>query len=164
MQSRIMICCMLVLTMCSCDSDQVFDKYESVEKRWHQDSLKVFQFDAPDTIHAYNLFVNIRNTNDYAYNNLYLIVEMQYPNGKVTNDTLQYKMAAPDGTLLGKGFSGIKENKLWYKGHEQPFKFTEEGNYKVSVQQAMRKNGNVNGEQLLEGITDVGFRIEKTTE
>lgn len=161
MQSRIIGCCLFLSIFFGCDNNQVFDSYHSVDNRWHQDSLKIFQFDAPDTINEYNLYVNVRNTNDYPFNNLYLIVEMQYPNGKVTNDTLQYKMAAPDGTLLGKGFTDVKENKLWYKGHSKPFKFTEEGSYKLSIQQAMRKNSAVNGAQFLEGITDVGFRIEK---
>ena len=70
-------------------------------------------------------------------------------------------MAAPNGELLGKGFSDVKESKLWYKGYENDFIFSEKGVYKVNVQHAMRKNGEIEGVQNLEGITEVGFRIEK---
>lgn len=91
---------------------------------------------------------------------MFLIVEMDYPNGKTVKDTLEYKMADPNGKLLGTGFTDIKENKLWYKGYKEPFVFNEVGTYKISIQHAMRQNGQVNGIDNLEGITDIGFRIE----
>jgi gliding motility-associated lipoprotein GldH len=86
---------------------------------------------------------------------------MDYPNGKIVKDTLEYKMADPSGKFLGTGFTDVKENKLWYKGHEKPFVFNETGEYKINIQHAMRQNGQVDGIENLEGITDIGFRIEK---
>jgi gliding motility-associated lipoprotein GldH len=155
----------LVMSSCffvtSCDSNAVFDVYKSVPSQWNKDSVASFNFKAPDTTKNYNLYVNLRNTNDYEFSNLFLIVELNYPNGKTVKDTLEYKMAAPNGELLGTGFSDIKENKLWYKGFKDPFKFSEEGDYIVNIQHAMRKNGVVNGISNLEGITDVGFRVEQ---
>ncbi|MDY2586428.1 gliding motility lipoprotein GldH [Winogradskyella aquimaris] len=145
----------------SCDSTVVYDEYKSVPNKWHKDSVATFAFKAPDTISNYNLYVNLRNTNDYAFSNLFLIVEMNYPNGKAVTDTLEYKMAAPTGELLGSGFTDIKENKLWYRGYKSQFKFTENGDYNVNIQHAMRKNGEVNGIDNLEGITDIGFRVER---
>ena len=59
------------------------------------------------------------------------------------------------------GATDIKENKLWYRGYNSTFKFSEEGDYRVDIQHAMRKNGNVSGVENLEGITDIGFRIEQ---
>ena len=152
-----------MILMSSCDSNRVFDAYQSVPNQWHKDSLISFKVTPPDSIKPYNLFVNIRNTNTYKFSNLYLIVEMVYPHGKTTKDTLEYLMAKPNGELLGKGTTDIKENKLWYKGHENPFVFKESGDYKINIQHAMRNNGDVNGVDKLEGITDVGFRIEATS-
>lgn len=147
--------------VCSCDSNRVFDEYKSVPNQWHKDSIISFNVIPPDSTNNYNLFVNLRNTNEYKYSNLFLIVEMDYPNGKIQKDTLEYKMADPNGKLLGKGFTDVKENKLWYKGFDRPFVFNESGEYKIKIQHAMRKNGQVNGIDNLEGITDIGFRIEK---
>ena len=155
----ILVCLLVVFT--SCDSNQVFDQYQSVSKQWSKGEIIEFSFQAPDSINPYNLYVNLRNNNDYKYSNLFLIVEMNYPNGKVTTDTLEYEMAKPDGTFLGSGFSDVKENKLWYKGYDIPFVFTENGHYKVNIQQAMRENGKTNGIENLQGILDIGFRIEK---
>ncbi|WP_422106721.1 gliding motility lipoprotein GldH [Winogradskyella sp.] len=150
-----------LLLITSCDSNAVYDDYKSVPNKWHKDSIASFNFKAPDTIDNYNLYVNLRNTNDYQFSNLFLIVELNYPNGKAVTDTLEYKMAAPNGELLGSGFSDIKENKLWYRGYKSLFKFSEHGEYLVNIQHAMRKNGDVNGVTNLEGITDIGFRVEK---
>ncbi|WP_115460827.1 gliding motility lipoprotein GldH [Winogradskyella aurantiaca] len=151
-----------LLVVCfSCDNKQVFDAYQSTDKRWHKDSIIQFQFQAPDTLNSYNLFVNLRNTHEYPYNNLYLITTLTFPHGKTIRDTLEYRMAAPNGELLGSGFSDIKENKLWYKGHMESFVFEESGDYTLGIQHAMRKNGSVDGDLFLEGVTDVGFRIEQ---
>ena len=101
---------------------------------------------------------NIRNTAKYEFSNLYLITEINFPNGKKIVDTLQYQMTDPSGNFLGKGFSHIKENKLFYK---ENVLFPSTGDYTVSVAYAMRKSGEINGITNLKGITEVGFRIEK---
>ncbi len=132
--------------------------YESVPEKWHKDSIITFKINPPDSTNTYNLFVNLRNNNAYKYNNLFLIVEMKFPHGKTLTDTLEYKMADPTGKFLGIGLMDIKENKLWYK---ENVVFKEKGIYQVNIQQAMRENGKVNGVLALEGITDIGFRIEK---
>ena len=141
----------------SCDSNHVFDEYKSVPNAWHKDSITSFKINPPDSIKPYNLFVNLRNTNTYKYNNIFLIVEMVFPHGKTITDTLEYRMADANGKLLGSGHTDIKENKLWYK---ENVVFNEKGEYIVRIQHAMRENGKVKGVVELEGITDIGFRIE----
>ncbi len=150
----------LSLLVVSCDKNRVYDTYKSVPNEWDKDSIISFKINPPDSTNAYNLFVNLRNTNDYKYNNIYLIVEMVFPHGKTIKDTLEYRMADPSGKLLGTGLMDVKENKLWYK---EDVVFKEAGEYTVNIQQAMRENGKVNGVVLLEGITDIGFRIETPT-
>ena len=141
----------------SCDSKQIFDEYKSVPNQWNKDSLISFTVTPPDSTNLYNLFINIRNTSDFKFNNLFLIAEMNFPNGKTITDTLEYQMAKPNGELLGEGFTDVKENKLWYK---EGVRFDEIGDYSIIIQHAMRNNGEVNGVDNLTGITDVGFRIE----
>ncbi|KAF2509135.1 gliding motility lipoprotein GldH [Flavobacterium foetidum] len=140
----------------SCDKKRVFDEYKSVGSAWHKDSIVTFDLPVLDSTKRYNLFVNLRDNNNYPFNNIFLIVALEMPNGFTRVDTLEYDMAAPDGTLLGNGFSDIKESKLFYK---ENVKFR--GKYKVNIKQALRESGKVPGVQELEGITDVGFRIEQ---
>jgi len=140
----------------SCDKKRVFDEYKSVGSAWHKDSIITFDLPVLDSTKRYNAFVSIRDNNNYPFNNLFLIVSMEMPNGFTKVDTLEYQMAEPDGTLLGNGFSDIKESKLYYK---EDVKFR--GKYKVHIKQAVRQSGKIPGVEALQGITDVGFRIEQ---
>ena len=161
-KNKYLLLSLLCALVFSCDDTRVFDEYQSLSGEWDKDSVVDFTVAAPDTTNTYNLYINLRNNNEYKYSNLYLIIELKYPNGKTIKDTLNYTMAKPDGTFLGTGFTEVKENKLWYKGYDTPFVFEESGDYNIKIQQAMRQNGSVNGIQKLEGITDVGFRIERS--
>ena len=148
---------LVLIVLVSCDKKRVFDEYKSVGNGWHKDSIVSFDLPALDVKKQYNLFLNIRDNNDYPFNNLFLIVSMEQPNKKTLVDTLEYQMANPDGSLLGEGFTDVKDSKLVYK---ERMKFTP-GAYKVYVKQAVRQTGKVSGVKELKGITDVGFRIEK---
>jgi gliding motility-associated lipoprotein GldH len=148
---------LIVFSLFSCDKKRVFDEYKSVEKSWDKDSIISFDLPKFDTNKNYDLFVNIRDNNDYPFNNLFLIVTLEQPDKVTKVDTLEYQMSNPDGTLLGEGFTDIKNSKLIYK---EKMKF-KAGNYKIHIKQATRQTGKVAGVQKLEGITEVGFRIEK---
>ncbi|MFM9824965.1 gliding motility lipoprotein GldH [Flavobacterium sp.] len=140
----------------SCDKKRVFDEYKSVGNSWHKDSIVSFDLPILDSAKRYNLFVNLRANNDYPFNNLFLIVSLEMPNGYTKVDTLEYQMANPDGEILGNGFTDLKESKLFYK---EKVRFR--GKYKVNIKQSLRESGKIQGKKNLEGITDVGFRIEK---
>ena len=148
---------LIIFSIISCDKKRVFDDYKSVGNAWIKDSIVEFDFKQEDTTKLYNLFVNLRANQSYQFNNLYVIISMERPGGLIKVDTLQYQMTHPDGSLLGDGFSDIKESKLFYK---ENLRFDTIGDYKVKIQQAVRQTGKIEGIQALEGITDVGFRIE----
>ncbi|GAA4275056.1 gliding motility lipoprotein GldH [Aquimarina gracilis] len=154
---RFILIVFTVISIIACDDKRVFDQYKTVSEAWEMDEKVSFSLPELDTLKPYNLFINIRNNNLYRYSNLFLISEMKFPNGKVVTDTLEYNMAAPNGEWLGTGFTDLKENKLWYK---ENVIFAEKGIYTITLQHAMRKNGEVGGIYSLEGITDIGFRIE----
>jgi gliding motility-associated lipoprotein GldH len=148
----------LLFMIVSCDKKQVFDEYKEFDGTWKKNKKVSFTFEQKDTTSVYNLFLNVRNNNEYPYNNLFLIVSLNQPGGKVLVDTLEYQMAFPDGTLMGTGFSDIKESKLWYK---ENYSFEKAGKYTLDIEHAVRQTGKVKGVQDLNGITDLGFRIEK---
>jgi len=150
---------LLFVSFTSCDANRVFDEYKSIsENSWNSKESVHFEFEITDTISRNNLFINLRNNNKYSFSNLFLISHLYFPNGKEIVDTLQYKMADVNGEFLGSGISDVKENKLFYKENVQ---FPVSGIYTINISQAMRKNGESKGIENLEGITDVGFRIEK---
>ncbi|MFH6992967.1 gliding motility lipoprotein GldH [Flavobacterium sp. FlaQc-48] len=147
---------LVAILLFSCDKKRVFDEYKSVGSAWNKDSIVTFDLPVLDSAKKYNLFINLRDNNNYPFKNLFLIVAIETPSGFTKVDTLQYEMADQDGNLLGNGFTDIKESKLFYK---EDVKF--KGKYKVHIKQAVRESGKIPGVQALEGITDVGFRIEQ---
>ena len=149
----------MLLIIVSCDKRSVFDDYKSVGNAWHKDSVVTFELPQLDAKKPYNLYINVRDNDDYPFNNLFLIVSLEQPNKQVKVDTLEYQMTNPDGTLLGDGFSDIKESKLFYKDKEN---FTQKGVYKIHIKHATRQTGKIEGVTSLPGISDVGFRIEST--
>ncbi|MES2487258.1 MAG: gliding motility lipoprotein GldH [Bacteroidota bacterium] len=150
----------LALLLCSCDKQRFFDEYKEFGGKWNKDSIVTFNVEQKDTVGKYNLYVTMRNNSKYPYNNLFLIVQMQQPGTNIARvDTLEYQMANPDGTLLGDGFGDVKESRLWYK---EKVRFPKAGNYKFTIQQAVRDANKIPGVEELEGVTDVGLRIEKT--
>ena len=143
----------------SCDTDTVFSSYAAIGDSWEKGEKKQFIFQAKDTINRYHVFITVRNNENYKFNNLFLIASMKFPDGKIIADTLEYAMAKPDGEWLGSGFTSVKESKLWYK---ENMVFPIPGAYYFSLEHAMRKNGVVAGIRQLEGITDIGIKIDKS--
>lgn len=158
-KNNIYVALILLISFISCDSKGVFNTYTAMPNRlWNQKEPVHFEFAIEDTISKNNLFITLRNNQDYKYSNLYLIAALNFPNGKKIIDTLQYKMTDKTGKFLGTGISEIKDNKLFYK---ENVRFPISGTFSIDIHQAMRKIGEVKGIEALEGITDVGFKIEK---
>ncbi len=107
--------------------------------------------DVLDTVSLFNLFVNIRNTGNYKYSNLFLFVDVFQPEGKIERDTIECILADSRGKWLGSSGSGsIWDNQILFN---RKARFPGVGKYVFRFTQAMR-------EKELEGIMDVGLRIE----
>lgn len=154
---RLLLLIFLAGFLVACNSDIVISESRSLPGYWDKNDTIRFELPQLDSLNKYNLFVNIRNTNEYPFNNIFLIVTMEFPHGKTLVDTLEYKMAYPNGEWMGQGLGNVRDNKLWYK---ENVSFHEGGNYNIIITHAVRNNGDVEGVSSLEGITDVGYSIE----
>ena len=154
MFSKITVAFLLSLILFSCDGNKIFEEYIEVENAdWKKENIANFSFVIEDTISAHNLYLNVRNTGDYPYSNLYMFVKIKGPDGNFNVDTVNCKLADNRGEWLGKGVGDLWDLKIPYIG---AFKFAQSGEYNVSFEQAMRV------EDGLKGITDVGLRVEKS--
>jgi len=143
----------LFIGIIACDQKKVFEAYHQIdEKGWNKDSVVVFNVHLTDTIKNHNLYVNIRNKGTYAYSNIYLFLTIGSPDGKMLSDTVEFTLADPSGKWRGSGIGGLHDNQIPYKSSVY---FPHKGDYKFTIKQGMRDN-------VLQGIRDVGFRVEKT--
>ena len=106
----------VIFLFISCGSNGVFDQYTSLPSQtWNLKNPVVFEFQIKDTIARNNLYINIRNNNDYEFSNLFLITHLNLSDKRKIIDTLEYEMTDKRGHFLGKGLSEKKDNKLFYK-------------------------------------------------
>ncbi len=147
------------LFLTACHNPVVFEQTKDIDQgTWHKDSIVRMQFKPQDTLKAYDLFFLIRNDNNYPYANIFLIAKM-VQGKRVLIDTLEYAMADEHGRWLGSGIGDLKESKLIYK---KKYRFKDTLPVQISLQQAVRKSGNILGDENLPGINTVGIIIEET--
>ena len=151
---RIVFFLSLTLLLTSCADDFVYESNMPVEGGvWDNKKAANFEFDIQDTVSLHDFFIDVRNGEQYEFSNLYVFIEMEFPNGKLAVDTLECPMADAQGNWYGKsGLGDLYDNRIIYKSRKQ---FPLSGHYKVSIHQAMRVNP-------VEGIYDIGFRLAKS--
>ncbi len=138
------------LLQVGCDQNVVFENNIMISPDgWKQDEVVQFEWDITDTISLHNFYVSIRNGEGYQYSNIFLFVSMEFPNGKMSVDTIDCPLADADGHWLGSGLGDLYDNRIIFKERK---KFPMAGHYRITIQQAMR-------EENLEEIHDVGFRL-----
>ena len=116
---------------------------------------KPLVFDVPvrDTVNKYNIFITVRNTSNYSFNNLYLFIDINSPMKITERDTMECILADADGKWLGNGLGDLWDNKILFKRN---VKFQKTGIYEFILNQAMRVDS-------LPMITDAGLSIEKSS-
>ncbi len=136
----------------SCEPNLVYEKNDSIQdEKWHYRDKVEFKVEITDTVNMHNIHINVRNSVDYNYMNLYMFLNTEFPDGRIVRDTLECILADRRGEWLGDGFGRIKSHQFLFR--ENTF-FPQKGEYIFRFEQAMR-------EEVLEGITDIGIRIER---
>jgi len=135
----------------SCDEGTLYDQsHEIPDLGWHKDSAAFFSMEIKDSIQPCNFYINVRNTDDYPFRNLYLFLTTNLPNNNTTRDTIELLLADASGKWIGKGFGVLRDNQIVIRKN---LIFPLNGIYRFSIEQAMRQD-------YLKGIRDVGIRVE----
>lgn len=136
----------------ACTKTNLYDKNISIDKNgWFYGDVKKFVVSVNDTNAAYNLFINVRHTDAYPFNNLWLNITTQFPDSSTTQNKVNVNLAAPGGEWTGRCIDGICYNTVLVQTN---FIFEHPGDYTFSIEQDMRMNPIVN-------VLDVGMRLEK---
>ena len=134
----------------ACEPNTLYRKDKSLDnKTWHYKDIVKFNVPINDTVGKYNFFINIRNSSDYSFMNLFVFMTTLYPDGNISKDTIEFILSRPDGKWLGKG-RNIIDNKILLK---QNMTFGQAGIYSFEFVQAMRVDE-------LKGVEDFGIQIE----
>lgn len=144
----------VILLLWGCDPGRVYEEYREIpEYRWNRADTVSFDTEIKDTTQAYNLILNIRNGENYPYRNLYLFLTTDYPDGRLSLDTLEFSFYEENGKALGKCSGDICNNTFLLS---ENVRFDQAGKYRFRFVHGMRREDHV-----LPYIMDLGLRMEK---
>lgn len=143
----------LTFIFMSCDENRVFDDYKSMEDyKWNINAPVRFEVNVQDSSEYCNIFLKVRNNQDYENKNLWMFVKLISPNGEIEIDSkLDCTLADDEGRWLGKGLGDIYDSSHKLK---ENFRFKHSGIYTFEIIHGMRKS-------ILSGVRDIGLRVEK---
>ncbi len=144
---------LLILLAASCIKIDQFEKTVKMPSReWFYNNTPAFTFHITDTNTLYNLYIVLRHTDAYNYNNIWLRLGTQFPGDSMKFQNINLTLASDSKGWEGNGMDDIFEvRKNISRG---PVSFKKPGDYTFSVSQIMRENP-------LENILNVGVRVEK---
>jgi gliding motility-associated lipoprotein GldH len=145
----------LLLSLCvaSCAKIDLFEKQADIPaQRWFYKNVPSFTFNITDTVSLYNIYIVLRHTDAYNYNNIWLQLGSQTPGDTLHFQNINLKLASDATGWEGTGTDDIFEVRKMITPGAIPFK--KSGNYTFTISQIMRENP-------LMHILSVGLRIEK---
>ena len=147
---KVVLLAVISLLLVSCQQGIVFTEFKSLQGLgWAADSVVVFVPVLEDSMAAYDMQLTVRHTDRYAYQNLWLFVDVKQDSLLLRRDTIEAMMANERGEWQGYGVSKYTLPLLYLDNVQ-----LQSGEYEVVVQQGMR-------EDVLQGITDLGLKVIK---
>ncbi|NHA06126.1 gliding motility lipoprotein GldH [Mucilaginibacter sp. HC2] len=144
---------LLIMLLGSCtNSNWIMDNNTPItDHNWSYVNRVRFDCKIDDESAAYNLYLNLRVTDNYKYSNLFVLIYQTSPDKKTSVTRYEVKLAGKDGEWFGKGSGNLYSYQVPFKTN---IKFPAKGNYHFEIEQNMRDNP-------LHEVSDVGLRVEK---
>ena len=137
----------------SCKQIDIFEKNTVIPNyEWKSNFIVSGSFKITDTISAYSIYLVLRHTDAYKYNNIWLNIGLQPPGDSLIKQKVDLKLGDDANGWEGNGMNDIWELRKLLNG--EPRRFKKAGEYKFTIAQVMRD------EPLLHVIS-AGLRIEK---
>lgn len=139
-----------LIVFTACGEQPYYEKVYSFEgKSWKQDVKPTYEVNITDIQQEYDFTLFLRTTTDYPYNNLWIFLKTETPDGTVERKPFEILIANPDGSWIGNKTGTVVETLLSFTSRKLPMK----GMYKFTVEQGITES-NVNQ------VLDLGFRVE----
>jgi len=144
----------LMLLCFSCNTIDVYEKTIAIPKHaWSSSNRLNFTFTATDSLAYYNVYLVVRHTETYHFNNIWIDFTAVLPDKKTHTQRLSLPLATTN-SWLGTAMDDIIEQRVLLFSH--PTKLAK-GDYTFSIQQVMR-------EDPLQNILNAGIRVEKVVQ
>ena len=137
----------------SCKQIDIFEKNTVIPNyEWKSNFIVSGSFKITDTISAYSIYLVLRHTDAYKYNNIWLNIGLQPPGDSLIKQKVDLKLGDDANGWEGNGMNDIWELRKLLNG--EPRRFKKAGEYKFTIAQVMR-------DEPLLNVISAGLRIEK---
>lgn len=137
----------------ACEHTLSYEKYMPVAGRsWNSSQKLFFPVEIKDTSVLYNIYVNVRNTDDYPFSNLWLTIGTKFPANQLFEKRINLTLADSTGKWTGRPEGDLYDEQILI---QQNAYFQTPGTYTFSLEQIMRQDP-------VPGILAVGLRVENT--
>ncbi len=148
----LIITCGLFLVACNTATIGVYEKYATFKKQeWASAEKPSFTFAIKDTASSYNIYIVLRHSDAYSFNNIWLKIDRKGPDTSYTQQ-VDLRLASNAQGWLGTGMDDIWELRIPIT--EGATRFRKSGDYEFTLQQVMRQD------PLLH-VLNAGIRVEK---
>lgn len=150
---KLLLILLLPALIVSCAKIDLFEKQVQIpSQQWFYNNVPQFTFHIEDTSSLYNVYVVLRHTDQYNYNNIWLRMGSKVPGDSMHFQNINLILANDSRGWEGSGMDDIFEvRKNISPG---PLSFKTPGDYTFSIAQIMRENP-------LKYVLNVGIRVEK---
>ena len=141
-----------VLLAASCRQVAVFEKNTPIpDYKWPLSYAAKGSFQVTDTLSSYNIYIVLRHTDAYEFNNIWLNVGLQSP-----GDSLFFQKVDLSLGSDAAGWEGTGMNDIWEvrKPLALNKRFRKNGEYQFSIFHIMRQDP-------LKWVMSAGLRVEK---
>ena len=142
-----------LLGFSACGPNYVYEQtLEIPEEGWSYEDRLLATFEIPDTSTIYNLHLLVEHTTAFPYQNFYVQVSTQFPNGEQLTEQVSLELAAQGGIWLGDCSGEVCTLDIPI---QEGAYFNQAGTYQLSIQQYSRRNP-------FPEIKNIRFAIEAT--
>lgn len=143
----------IIFLFAYCRQIDLYEKNTTIPGyKWQANFAVTGNFQITDTLSSYNIFIVLRHTDAYNYNNIWLNVGLQSPGDSMYLQNVDLSLGNDASGWEGSGMNDIWEVRKLLSG--QPRRFRKAGIYSYTIKHIMRDNP-------LDGIMSAGLRLEK---
>ena len=143
----------LLFFFASCKQVDLFEKNTPIPSyEWEKNFAATGTFTISDTTAPYNIYIVLRHTDAYVYNNIWLNIGLQSPGDTLFFQKVDLSLGSDATGWEGTGMNDIWEVRKLLNG--KPRRFRKTGTYQFNIYHIMR-------DAPLKNVMSVGLRVEK---
>ena len=146
----------ICLSLVACSHINVYEKTAAIPMQaWYYNNIPLFSFTISDTLASYNIYITLRHTDAYEYNNIWVRLGTEAPGSVLHFQNLDLTLGTDAKGWEGHGTDDIFEVRKNITRGPVPFK--KSGTYTFTIAQIIRENP-------LKHVLNVGVIVEKVKE